>query len=223
MKTETTDCANEEVIDLSVNSMIEKMKIVYKYESQIDPARDLYLITWSPDPSKLPNAPFIIQHEFNVDIMADYLKSVDVGLWCVESTQKGNPHYHGFYQPSDDSNKEFMRLAIIKTFEAFGNLKITKSIGRYKINNWHTPKGNCLYYYKKDVGGPMFNISKNPITLKSKCEMDFTNLSVLFFSITGRHTSKQILEKISQREQYRKFYSEGLDDYSKINMKNPFK
>lgn len=222
MKTESTDLVTEELVDLTDSIIIEKMRLVYEAESSIDPDRDLYLITWSPDPSKLPNSSFIIQHEFNVDILASYLKSVEVGIWCVESTQQGNPHYHGFYQPSDDSHKELMRLAVIKTFNAFGNLKITKSIGKYKVNNWHTPHCNCLYYYKKDVGGSMFNIEKNPITRDSQCGMDFTNLSALFFQITGRHTSKEILEKVSQRERYRQFYSESLKDYSKVTVKNPF-
>lgn len=213
MKTEPSVCSIEEVDDLTVTNMIKKMKAVYKAESLIDPDRELYMITWSPDPKKMPNSSFLIQHEYNINVLADYLKYVEVGIWTVESTQRGNPHYHGFYQPSDDSNKEFARLAIIKTLDAFGDLKITKSIGKYKINNWHTPRCNCLYYYKKDVGGSMFNVESNPITRKSRCKMDFTNLSAVFFTIAGRHTAKEIQEKASQRDRCLQFYAETVKDY----------
>jgi len=70
-------------------------EIVDIYEHMIVDSQPVYLFTWSPDPELLPDSDFITQHKYNVNFLADYLKTCLVGLICVESTQKGNPHYHG--------------------------------------------------------------------------------------------------------------------------------
>ena len=54
---------------------------------KIDDSKPLYLITWSPDPSMMPNCDFEMQHEYNINIIADFCKGCDVALWCVEASQ----------------------------------------------------------------------------------------------------------------------------------------
>lgn len=181
--------------------------MIYDAEMEIDDNKTLYLITWCPDPKELPDACFETQHEFNVDILSDYCKACDVAIFCVETTQMGVPHYHGFYQPSTDNFKESARIAIIKTLERFGRLKITKSKGMYKKMNFWTPHANCLYYYKKDLLDAMLGQANNPIDKHSKSLIDFSSTAQMFVKAGKRQTSKEIIEQQTLRERYRNFYS----------------
>lgn len=179
--------------------------LIWDLECSIDEGRELYLITWSPDPKELPDADFYLQHNINVQILSDYLKCCYTGAFCVESTQMGNPHYHGWYQV--ESKLELCRIAIIKTMGRFGIVKIVKARS-YKIFNW-SEKCNALYYYKKDVLDAMYNIDPNPITKDSLSTVDFDVLSMVGFFSRDRY-DKTIQDKISDRKFYRDFYSDTI-------------
>lgn len=201
MKNETSDS----VIDFDTDYFRDKVKLIFDAEMAIDDEKTLYLITWSPDPSLLPNSSFEMQHEYNIDILAHYCKGCNVALWCVEANQRGNPHYHGFYQPSTDHNKERLRIASIKAMEQFGLVKITPGT-TYKRLNYHTSHANCLYYYKKDFIEAMYHIPVNPINADSKSTINFAEYAYLFKTPGKRSTSSEIIQKQSQREKYRLFY-----------------
>lgn len=184
--------------------VIEKSTEIWAAEEDIDFDEPLYLITWAPDPSELPNADFTTQHLYMVNLLSGYLKTCASGLFCVETTQRGNPHYHGWYQVSPDPVKEECRIIFIKTLERFGLLKITKSKGHYRINAYST-RSNCLGYYKKDLLDPMLWCNPNPVTSESKCDIDW-NVNMLFFVKNGRGTVSDLEEKVSLKEFYLQFY-----------------
>lgn len=181
----------EDTIDFDKFSLL-----IFDNEKLIDPESTLYLITWSPDPSNLPESDFRYQHLYNVNLLSDYLKSCASGLWCVESTQKGNPHYHGWYQVHDDY--ELARIAHQKTLEKFGNTKITPA-RTWKIFSWSERK-NALYYYKKDFT-TFCSLPHPVIDEDSKDDTDWNYKS--FFDVKG---DKQIIDKISDRKYYLDFY-----------------
>lgn len=184
-----------------------KIGLIYDAEMDIDPMRELYLITWNPDPSTLPNAHFEMQHEYNIDIIANFCKGCEVAIWCVEATQMGNPHYHGFYQVSSNPILERLRIACIKTMQEYAphGLRITKATTFKRLNYW-TPHANCLYYYKKDLLDSMYHIEKNPITKDSKTTVNFNDYAYMFKKPGKRSTSREIIQHVSQRERYRQFY-----------------
>lgn len=155
--------------------LLEKAGLIEYYENLIDDDAELYLITWSPNPEELPDADFETQHKFNISLLSEYLKWCSLGLFCVESTQLGNPHYHGWYQCSDDSNEELGRIATIKTLKRFGNLKISKVKVAY-VKNSYSQKSNALYYYKKDAFSQMLYVEDAVIHRHSECTIDWTNI-----------------------------------------------
>lgn len=202
----------DDIYEATVSDIIGK---IYDAELLIDSSRELQLITWSPDPSLLPNAPFEMQHEYNVGILADYCKACHTAIFCVETTQMGNPHYHGFYQCTSDPIKEKMRIAVIKTLQQFGLVKVTRSKGQYKLLNYWTPQANCLYYYKKDVLDSMFGTVNNPINADSMCTIDFSDYAYMFKQPGKRVTSSEIVRKQTQREFYKQFFM-GDDPFKSI-------
>jgi len=129
-------------------SFMIKTSEVFYWEDRIDTDRTLYLITWNPDPKELPNADFETQHHYSVNLLSDYLKACECGLFCVETSQLGAPHYHGWYQVSQNPDCERNRIIYIKTMQRFGNLKITKSKGHYKIGS-NSNHANCLLLLQK--------------------------------------------------------------------------
>lgn len=190
----------------------EKATVVYDYETRIDRTKDLYLFTWSPDPAQLPNCMFSMQHEYLLGIVADFLKGCHLGLACVEATQLGNPHYHGWYQLSDDPIKEGLRIACVKTMQKFSNtktgVKITKSKGHYKRYRY-TNHHNCLYYYKKDLIQAQLMTQPNPITWSTVSNVNFKNYTH-FFAIEGdRQTVADLHDKVSLRQFYMDFYKDS--------------
>lgn len=177
-----------------------RMTIIREEERRINNEQPVYLMTWSPDPAELPNADVNIQHKYNINFLADYLKSCACGLLCVEINQKGSPHYHGWYQIDED--KTVIRSAHIKTIQRFGLLKITKC--RKFKTNVYSEKGNGLYYYKKEVGSYL-SMSDAVIT---KDSMDDTNWNnSLFF--TQEIKDRLIADKISDRKYYLQFYADS--------------
>lgn len=206
--------ANLEIARLpdSDQRLLEKSWIIYLHESQIDPEDTLYLITWSPSPEEMPDCDFVTQHQYHINTIADYLRGCKIGLFCVESTQQGYPHYHGWYQTSDDPMLEQLRIVCMKVMKRFGNVKVTKSVGKYRINSY-SQQGNCLYYYKYDVLQQMFYIEDNPITKDSRCTINWCDEGYLwFFAKTGSKTSIGDLEaKVSNTKFYREFYADSRD------------
>jgi len=185
--------------------MIENADIVNTEEEKIDDAKHLYLITWSPDPSKLPDCDYTYTHLYSVNLLADYLKYCSCGLFCLEYTQVGNPHYHGWYQV--DGEKEQKRIVLVKVLQKFGNLKITQSRGDYKINQYYQ-RGNCLYYYKKDLANN-WQIPKSVITCDTYDDTDWTTKLFFFVNITNRKHVSYLLDVISNKEYYTKFYEKS--------------
>lgn len=184
--------------------VLAKADLIESMESAIDPEDKIYMITYSPVHSEMPDADFILQHLFNVNLLADYLKFCMVGLFCVESTQKGYPHYHGWYQTCDDE-REQGRIAIMKVMSRFGDVKIAEIKNSYRINSY-TKQSNALHYYKADVFGQQNGIPHNPI---SKDSYDDTNWqsNMFMFSIPGkRQTYMDLSAKVTARKSAEEFY-----------------
>lgn len=195
--------------DLYDQLIVAKATQIFDYELDIDPDRDLYLFTWSPDPSRMPDTSFERQHDFNIDLVSSFFKGCECGIACVESTQLGNPHYHGWYQVSTDPNKDKFRIVIAKTFQQLGLLKITKSKGHYYINYWKS-HSNCLFYYKKELLEARLLTHNNPVTSLNLPIEDWTSMAnSMYFKVSGKRESVADLEdKITLREFYKQFYSE---------------
>lgn len=123
-------------------------------ESSIDPDKDIYLLTWNPDPSLIPDDTFENQHIWCSMLLTLYTKACYSSCFCLEDNQKGNPHYHGWYQRSELANENYARIMLIKKMQfyapASAGLVITKCKGHYRINNYLKGQ-NALYYYKKDI------------------------------------------------------------------------
>jgi len=177
-------------------------------ETSIDPNEDLYLITWSPDPKQLPDCDLYVQHSLNVRLLANYLKCCSLGVFVLESTQLGNPHYHGWYQVDDD--REIGRIALVKVMKSFGpQLKITKSYGKYKFFNFNT-RGNCLAYYKKDLC-KYFSVQPNPIFSDSTTTFNDDCLQLINFLSPYSPTNKKLIaDRLSNERFYREFYSDTV-------------
>lgn len=184
--------------------IVRRGKLVDDYESLIVPSETVYLITWSPNPELLPDADFITQHQFNVNFLGEYLKTCLNGLICVESTQRGNPHYHGWYQV--DPITELERISYVKTMEKFGLVKITAA-RTVKPGLWGSKK-NGLHYYKKELIDSMLKVPSNPITPES---YDTTDWSSYMFFFTRTFTDKTIDKKMSDRQYYLRFYCDSKE------------
>lgn len=198
---------DENMDQLHTDTLVFKGGIIGDTEYQIDVDHTLYLFTWSPDPSRLPDAEFEIQHEFCKDLIIDFLKGMQIGCACVESTQLGNPHYHGWYQLSNDSLTDRIRRCMVKTLQQLGLLKITRSKGHYKANYW-SDWHNCLFYYKKDLLDAMLSVPSNPITeWTEKSTITWQANLEWFRPKLGRHSIDDLRERISIADYYRDFYN----------------
>lgn len=180
--------------------------IVEAMEDYIDRDKPLYLMTWNPDPKETPDADFYLQHNTHVSILSDYLKCCYAGLFCVESTQLGNPHYHGWYQIEDSI--ELARIAIMKTLQRFGMVKVAKARS-YKINDYNECK-NALYYYKKDLLDTMLAMVPNPISKYTESTVDFDKMDMIGFFSKEKNTQVTLRDKISDRKFYRDFYTDSI-------------
>jgi len=184
----------------------QKTEVIEFWESSIDDEKKVYLVTWSPDPKELPDCDFYIQHQVNIEILADYLKCCSAGLFCVESTQLGNPHYHGWYQIDD--NKELARIALIKTLNRFGIVRITPIKHSYKIFSW-SESANALYYYKKDSLDAF--LTYPIITSTSTSTLNFNILDSIGFFSRDHKGLTTINDKMSNRQFYRQFYADTIE------------
>lgn len=188
--------------------IINKTEVVEFWESSIDKEEALVLITWSPNPKELPDTDFVTRHRYNYNFLSDFLSCTACGLFCVESTELGNPHYHGWYQHSGDPQKSLTLIAMLKTMERFGNLKITKKVFKYRINSYSS-KGNSLWYYKKDMLDAMLLVMNNPITSTVKDEVDWNYLS---FFVNQDIGIKQVAVADSERKQLLAFYKNSPNE-----------
>jgi len=190
--------------DVIKQRIIDATEQIEYCESCIDPDEKLYLFTWSPDPKDMPDADLYLQHNVNISTLSDYLKCCSAGVFCVEATQLGNPHYHGWYQINNDY--ELVRIAIMKTLQRFGNVKLTPG-HKYKIFNWKE-RGNCLYYYKKDIC-TYYSMLPNPITKDSVSTVNFDILDMVGF-FKGDKAMHKVKDVLSNVQFYRQFYEDTL-------------
>jgi len=184
-----------------------KTHLIHDTECEIDLDEPLYLFTWAPDPAELPNCSFELQHYWALTLVADFLRSVGNGCACVESTQLGNPHYHGWYQLSNDPIKERLRQCHVKTMARLSpkGFKVTKSKGHIKIHSW-VAAANCLHYYKKDLIQSQLLTKHNPITAATDFKFDFQHLSFLWTRPGERRTFTQLETAVTLKEFYKGFY-----------------
>lgn len=200
----------EDPVEDEIDHLIAITTKLEKLEYEADYAVPLYLITWSPDPKELPNSDFYLQHNVNVDFLSSYLKCCARGVFCVESTQIGNPHYHGWYQVSNDYIKESARIAIIKSMARFGNVKITQA-RTWKPFSW-SERSNALYYYKKDLimvtSGPSFY--PNPIYDDTQSTVNWDVLGIVGFFDHRNKIDVTLKDKLSDRKFYRDFYQDTI-------------
>lgn len=165
-------------------------EIIEDTEMTIDEDLPVYLITWSPDPKQLPDCHFEYQHRYNIDILVLFLKSCYTGLFCVETSMMGSPHYHGWFQTDKFRNEE--RIAITKVLHKLGMLRITQA-KTYKINKYYE-QANALYYYKKDIDAMSF-IVDNPITLNSTCGIHWDMTHFFDSTVNAKHIANVVSEK----------------------------
>lgn len=179
-------------------------EIIEYNESLIDINLPTYLITWSPDPKEMPDSDLYVQNQVNIDTLSSFLKYCKCGIFCLESTQLGNIHYHGWYQVDDYLTP--MRVAIVKAMQRFGNVRITKA-RKVKINSY-VEKGNALYYYKKELYS-MISIQPNPITRDSERTLDPNAESIISF-LDMRKTSYSLSQIVTDRQYYMDFYKDTI-------------
>lgn len=177
---------------------------VWEQEMMIDRSEKLVLFTWSPDPSYLPDCDFDTQHTYICTWIISFLKQMRCGAACVEANESAQPHYHGWYQRTDEYQANKMANVYIKAFKKRGNWKTTT--GKiYRRNGW-TDTRNCLFYYKKDLLGPSRELTC-PIMTPFTQEPYTEPLPVMWFQLAGRKT---VLQREAMESEYRrivKFYT----------------
>lgn len=181
-------------------------------EEQIDQDQPLYLMTFNPVPDETPDCAFIDQHCWWVGLMAAYCKSCDAACFCVEATQRGYPHYHGWYQPSEDPKMEMMRICNIKIMLKFApaGVKIDLCQNMIQINNWSNSNSNALYYYKKNLPTTMFYMPLNPITNLTPLNPVSVDDYKFFFMNKGRNRVADIIERKNKIHSARLFYEKSF-------------
>lgn len=198
----------QEKSELAVCERIaEVAEIIAEQESQIDDADKVYLLTVTPLRDSLPDMDFINQHIYFVPYIISYLQFCKCGAACVESTQSGVPHYHMWYQTTDDT-RELARIRWIKILQRIANVKIATDVRYYRKNKWYS-KDNALFYYKEDSLGQQLFTPYNPIyaTMQGPT-IDYSDYSMFF--ATGKLTSQKVIEKASQVKQLEEFYKKSL-------------
>lgn len=156
------------MLEQEVPKTVEKVEVVKKSleeaELKINDNEKVYLMTWSPDPNQGPDADFQSQHDYYYGKVLSYLECCSAGAFCVESTQMGNPHYHGWYQISRE--RELGRITMVKVLQELGIVKIDTA-KKIKKGKWYE-RGNALFYYKKDSLDISLELENTPIFTDSE-------------------------------------------------------
>lgn len=183
---------------------LDKAEKIWEAERNIDMNRAVYLITWAPDPKDLPDCDFDLQHRANVNILADYLRCCSAGVFCVEATQKGNPHYHGWYQTNPLREKQ--RIVFQKTLDRFGLSKIAKA-SSVQIHRW-SKHANALFYYKEELLEEHLFTPLNPVTIESHDDTDWNGL---WFVGMKKNQYKTVVDRMADYKYYETFYKDSMD------------
>lgn len=204
-----TSTYDEEQLLTYINKDIDKIKrkawVIEEWESTINMDEPLYLITWCPDPKETPDVDFNTQHRFHIDTVVRFLLGCETGLFCVEATQKGEPHYHGWYQMSSEPLVEEFRLAAVKVMQRYGLVKIDEAFD-YRIHSW-TCRLNALHYYKKDMLDRSLLWEPNPITKYTEItKTDHDDIASMFVGIGERKTVQKVLEMRKMHESAFEYY-----------------
>jgi len=208
-----SDPSDDEILDsvelennLHERMFLSKSEVIEYCESCIDPSRPVYLFTWSPDPRELPDADFETQHEWCLETVSKYLLFCLSGCACVEANAKSNPHYHGWYQLTDNPVLESKRIAMMKSMQHYApsGFTVEKAVN-YKINDYYEHR-NSLYYYKKDMYTSMFLIQNNPVTRHSISNINWNEYLFFFKPRKGRISTFELEKKISNRAYFEKYY-----------------
>jgi len=199
----------EDKIDYSSDIIASRTWHIYDAEMDIDPDKPIYWITYNPSKESLPDCDFINQHLYSVNFLSDYLNCCSAGCFCVEATQLGQPHYHGWYQ-IDESNEQ-ARVIMIKVMQRFApnGVKIKKAVGNYKIHSW-VKHGNHLWYYKKDLLDASLIIPSNPITKNTRVEIVNELYNPFFVLPAKRQTAADIEAKVAQYKICQEFYKKSM-------------
>lgn len=188
--------------------LVTKSEIIERAESEIAEDQKIYMFTWSPDPNEIPDVSFQEQHDLQHDLLVDFFSYTLTGCACVESTQMGNPHYHGFYQIRPET--ELKRIVIVKVMQKYGNLKIAQIKNSYRINSY-TKRNNALYYYKKEMASNMLEIEHTPITKDSAKLNVNTNEYATFFKLSSRSSVYEKLARVNKFTSAAEFYTKSIN------------
>jgi len=169
--------------EMDYDELIERGEKIEYAESEIDRNETVYLMTFSPDPANLPDCDPHLQHYWCLDFISGFLGYCKSGLFCLEYSQMGNPHYHGWYQV-DDINAIY-KACRMKMLTRFGLCKITKAKS-YKINSY-SERMNALHYYKKEVF--TLAVRCSIIDKDTKPPIDVGNTGYMFFMVSARGLS----------------------------------
>lgn len=186
--------------------ILEIMEKLDTEERKINMDHPVYLLTWCPDPKEMIDADFYIQHNVHVSTLSNYLKACACGAFCVEATQRGVPHYHGWYQVNHETEK--VRVSIVKTMIRFGRVEIGDA--KHIRPGSYSSTRNSLHYYKKDV---LDMISEpNPILRDSVSTVDFTTLDMVqFFQGTTIRSRIGVQTHLQQRKHVEAFYADTIN------------
>lgn len=121
---------------------------IEKAEYDIISHLDLYLITWTPDPKKLPYKYNMVKnYDYHIRLFfKNFNKACHTFAICPEFNLNGNIHYHGWFQLKDPVK---WYKSVLPTLKHNGFIKINTSVS-YKLFNFDK-KDNALWYYKKEL------------------------------------------------------------------------
>lgn len=130
------------------NIMAIATEVIEKSEFDIISHLDLYLITWTPDPKKLPcKYNMVKNYDYHIRLFfKNFNKACHTFAICPEFNLNGNIHYHGWFQLKDPVK---WYKSVLPALKHNGYTKINLSTN-HKLFNFDK-KDNSLWYYKKDL------------------------------------------------------------------------
>jgi len=188
--------------------LAELMAKVSFSESKLDLEKDIYLFTWSIREDEFPDLPFNKQHRYYAGLVVNFLSYQQCGAACVEVNQRGLPHYHGWYQLSDDPINQQLATCVTKVMIRYApaGFKVTLSKGHVKIASW-SHRSNCLWYYKKDAPTRMLRTPYSYLQQHTKVP-DISQYDQRYGWLKSgkRQSVADLEEQISLRDFYMNFY-----------------